>query len=232
MSRTLAIGDIHGCSAALRTLVTAIELQADDTLVLLGDYVDRGPDTKGAIDFILALRSQCRLVTLTGNHELMMLGAREDEHDNTFWRQFGGVETLESYGETFDDVPETHWEFLHSCVPYYEIETHFFVHANYHPQQPLAKQDPSYRYWEHLTGYFVPAQHVSGKTAIVGHTAQRKGHILDLGHVICIDTCCHGGGWLTAIEVSSRQYWQASREGMLHFSEPRFLLPREVPPTK
>ena len=68
--------------------------------------------------------------------------------------------------------------------------------------------------WESLRDD-VPAPHFSGKTVIAGHTSQRSGEILDLGHIKCIDTCCYGGGWLTALEVHTGQVWQANREGIL-----------------
>jgi len=225
MPRTLAIGDVHGCSAALRALIAAIELQPSDTLVMLGDYVDRGPDSKGVIDFLLELRSRCRLVTLQGNHELMMLAATEDRGEDAFWQRFGGLETLESYGETFADVPETHWDFIKGCLPYFETPTHFFVHANYHPLLPLSETGEDKLFWSHLDGHAIPSPHTSGRTAIVGHTAQRSGEILDGGHVICLDTYCHGSGWLTALDVDNRQFWQANREGQLRSLEPMFLPP-------
>src|SRR4051812_9682650 len=70
-SRTIAIGDIHGCDAALAALVAAIAPQPNDTLVVLGDFVDRGPNTRGVIDQLIELSQRCRLVTLLGNHEEM-----------------------------------------------------------------------------------------------------------------------------------------------------------------
>ena len=77
MSRTIAIGDIHGCLAALNTLIDAIQPQHDDTLVTVGDYVDRGPDSKGVLDRMLELEKMCNLVPLLGNHEEMMLAVIE-----------------------------------------------------------------------------------------------------------------------------------------------------------
>jgi serine/threonine protein phosphatase 1 len=68
--------------------------------------------------------------------------------------------------------------------------------------------------WEHLS-HRQPAPHHSGKTVFVGHTPQRTGEILDLGHVVCIDTACAIGGWLTAIDVDTREIWQADRDGTL-----------------
>jgi serine/threonine protein phosphatase 1 len=64
-------------------------------------------------------------------------------------------------------------------------------------------------------GCKTPGPHESGKTVIVGHTSQKSGEILDLGHLVCIDTYCHGGSWLTALEVTTGQVWQANRNGEL-----------------
>jgi serine/threonine protein phosphatase 1 len=68
--------------------------------------------------------------------------------------------------------------------------------------------------WTHLH-LRVPPPHASGKTVIVGHTPQVDGEVLDLGHLICIDTFCCGGGWLTALEVHTREIWQTDRDGRL-----------------
>jgi predicted MPP superfamily phosphohydrolase len=82
MPRTIAIGDIHGCAIALAKLIEIIAPQPDDTLVPLGDYVDRGIDSRGVIDQLLALADRCRLVPILGNHEEMLLGAREGRSDS------------------------------------------------------------------------------------------------------------------------------------------------------
>ena len=74
-ARTIAIGDIHGCSIALAALIKAIDLRPDDTLVTLGDYVDRGLDSKGVLDFLIKLETRCQLISLIGNHDAVMLGA-------------------------------------------------------------------------------------------------------------------------------------------------------------
>src|SRR5436309_3143545 len=135
--RTLAIGDIHGCLRALDALLDQVDPQPDDLVMILGDYVDRGPDSKGVLERILGLRGRCRCVALKGNHDLMMLTAREDEEHFTEWLACGGKQTLESYHAKVDwqafaeAIPAQHWHFLeHACVPYHEIDTHFFVHAN------------------------------------------------------------------------------------------------------
>jgi serine/threonine protein phosphatase 1 len=94
----------------------------------------------------------------------------------------------------------------------HETDTHIFVHANYYPDLPMADQPVGMLRWETLRD-MTPGRHVSGKTAIVGHTSQKGGEILDLGHLICIDTYCYGGGWLTALDVNTEEVWQANQSG-------------------
>jgi serine/threonine protein phosphatase 1 len=213
-NRILVIGDIHGCSQALQTLIEAIDPQSDDLLVTLGDYVDRGPDSKGVIDLLLDLQQRCQLVPLLGNHELMMLSVIDEEADSTFWLTFGGRQTLNSYGGEMEQIPEEHLEFFRQCVPFFETDDFIFVHANYAAHSPLDAQPERLLFWEHLSA-ITPPPHTSGKTVFVGHTPQPSGEIWDLGHLICLDTCCFGGGWLTALEAHSRQVWQADILGKL-----------------
>jgi calcineurin-like phosphoesterase family protein len=214
MSRTIAIGDIHGCSQALEVVLRAIEPKPDDTIVALGDYIDRGTDSRGVVEQMLALAKQCRLVPLMGNHEIMLLDALNRGSYDSGWLLCGGKETLLSYGGGLENIPPDHIDFFRSLVPYYETDTHFFVHANYQYDMPLADQPDYLLYWEHLH-LSPPRPHDGGKRAIVGHTSQKNCEILDLGHVVCLDTFCHGGGWLTALEVDSGQVWQADRFGNL-----------------
>jgi serine/threonine protein phosphatase 1 len=211
--RTIAIGDIHGCSAALRALIEAFAPTADDLLIPLGDYVDRGPDSRGTIDLLLDLETRCRMVPLLGNHELMLLDALNNPYSVGPWRDCGGNATLLSYGSLLR-IPANHLEFIRRCKRYYETDSHFFVHANYAYDMPLDEQPDYLLFWEHLH-YSTPQPHDNDKIAVVGHTSQKSGEICDLGYVIGIDTFCHGGGWLTALDVGSGQLWQADREGRL-----------------
>lgn len=127
--RILAIGDIHGCLTALQTLAERVPFRPEsDILVTLGDHVDRGPDSKGVIDWLLAWEGE--RVSLRGNHEIMMFEARAGVGWARGWDQVGGRETLDSYGpdSKVGDIPAEHWDFLESLVPFHETETHFFVH--------------------------------------------------------------------------------------------------------
>src|SRR5437660_180368 len=145
--RVLAIGDIHGCLRALETLLAVVQPRPDDLLITLGDYVDRGPDSYGVLELLLALHETGRLVPLRGNHDEMMLNARRGSGDRADWLACGGRSTLASYVERGEpgklfQVPDRHWEFLEqTCRDSYETDSHFFVHANAYPDVPLADQD-------------------------------------------------------------------------------------------
>jgi serine/threonine protein phosphatase 1 len=217
MPRTIAIGDVHGCLPALEAILQAIAPQPDDTLVTLGDYVDRGPDSRGVIERLLAVAKQCRLIPILGNHEEMLLAVIDRQMPPDDWLRCGGQATVASYGESepgMPVLPAEHVSFLRRCEPYYETETHLLLHANYDPQLPLAEQSLYTIRWLSLRDSIPPA-HVSGKTAILGHTPTRSGEIFDLGYLKCIDTYCYGGGWLTALDLASGQAWQASGDGRM-----------------
>src|SRR3954454_8704200 len=122
--RTIAIGDVHGCSPALAALLEAIRPGREDTLVPLGDYIDRGPDSRGVLEQLLALGRRCRLVPLLGNHEEMLFAAREGHSDLRYWLTFGGTAMLASYGVDHPrDLPGSHLDFLQSCRRFYETDT-------------------------------------------------------------------------------------------------------------
>lgn len=214
MSRLIAIGDVHGCSVALRALLGAIDPAPDDVIVTLGDYVDRGPDSRCVISTLIELQDRCQLVPLLGNHELMMLAARQDPQQIEFWAFCGGRQTIASYDGDLENVPEEHWQFLDRCRSYYETDDYFFIHANYDPQLSMAQQPEDIAFWMHLTR-LAPKPHVNGKVAVVGHTPQPGREIHDNGHLLCIDTCCFGDGCLTACELPSRKLWQADNLGQL-----------------
>jgi serine/threonine protein phosphatase 1 len=213
-TRTIAIGDIHGCRVALDTLLTALALGSDDTLVVLGDAIDRGPDSRGVLERLLALREECRLVPILGNHEQMLLEAIDGRIPLQDWLMHGGAETLDSYGKdaALSEVSEEHIRFLRTWGDYHETASHFFVHGNYQPQGILSQQPWRWLRWESLRTT-LPAVHSSGKTAVMGHTSDKRGEILNLGHLTCIDTYCCGGHWLTALEPDTRQVWQANEHG-------------------
>jgi calcineurin-like phosphoesterase family protein len=219
-SRTIAIGDVHGCVNALDTVLESIEPTPADQLVFLGDMIDQGRESRDVLQRIIALQRQCDIILIQGNHEEMMFAARDDEPSLRYWENCGGVQTLNSYrfGGTLADIPAEHWALLNTCVPYFETDDCILTHANYNPALPMSEQEAYTLRWE----LFDPARqepHISGKTVIVGHTEQTSAEILDLGFAVCIDTACCRYGWLTAIDTATGETWQANRWGMPRDSE-------------
>ena len=209
--RLIAIGDIHGHALALRRLLELIVPQADDVLVTLGDYVNRGPDSCGVLETLLELRQRCNSISILGNHDEMMLESRTDRHAERRWRSQGGTESLKSYGnnDSTGDVPESHWEFLEACRPSYETDDWIFTHANYCWYAPLDQQPVSLLRWISIVEE-PPRRHLSGKIVILGHT---PGLIRDAGAYRCLDTGCGFGGNLTALDLTTNHVWQATEEG-------------------
>lgn len=222
--RTLVIGDVHGCLAALNALLEALAPAEGDRLITLGDYVDRGPDSRGVLDRLIALYEAGRVIPLRGNHDEMMVASRRDRAERRLWLAHGGVETLESYGhrandDVYDLVPDRHYEFLErDCRDWYETEGHLFAHAAIDPALPLEGQDPYVLRWVRLDG---PIAHPSGKVFVCGHTRQIDGLPLDMKTTVCIDTGAYQhDGWLTCLHAETGRYWQANerrevREGSL-----------------
>jgi serine/threonine protein phosphatase 1 len=221
--RTIAIGDVHGCPRPLDALLATIQPRPDDVIVTLGDYVNRGPDSRGVLDRLIELERRCTLIPILGNHDETLLAALAGEpRALSDLLDMGGGATLASYGArriTEADlvrIPPAHRAFLERCRDYHETDTHLFVHAQYDPDMALEEQAWLRLRWESLRDQ-VPRPHVSGKRAIVGHTSQKTGEILNLGHLVCIDTYCYGGGWLTALDVDTDEFRQVNCRG-----EPRW----------
>jgi serine/threonine protein phosphatase 1 len=212
MGRCIAIGDIHGCSKAVHALIDAIRPTADDHLIFLGDYIDRGPDSRGVIDLLITLEDRCRVDFLKGNHEIMLLGCLKLNLQQQLWKAMGGAATLTSYGGTLTRFPSRHLRFLERCVDFVETENHLFVHANYVADTDMSAQTEKSLFWDHLSDHF-PTPHKSGKSVFCGHSYQANGRVADYGHLVCIDTFCFGGRYLTGIEVDTRQTWQFDIRG-------------------
>ena len=167
----IAIGDIHGCSTALRILIEAIDPRPEDTIVSLGDYIDWGPNSRGVIDLLIDLSGRCHLVPLLGNHEEMLLDSLDSFSELQFWLRFGGEDTLNSYqydgGQEM--IPRDHVQFIKGCRDYYETVGHIFAHGNYEPDLPIHQVGGAKLRWEFIDPR-VQRPHLSGKKVVVGHT--------------------------------------------------------------
>ena len=218
--RTLAIGDIHGCSMALDALLDAVAPTPDDTVIVLGDVIDWGPDSRGVVERIIACADRFRLVALRGNHEEMAIEARHDRGGHRLWLKLGGQAAIESYGSA--GIPDSHYDFFErACRDIFETETHVFVHGGLDPNLPLDRQPVATLRWKAFQN---PTLHPSGKTMICGHTEQRDGRPRAVPGAVCIDTAACRGGWLTCLDVGTGQYWQANQRREVRKVEKMHLL--------
>ena len=210
MGRILAIGDVHGCHRALVTLLGVLALTSSDTVVFLGDAVDRGPNSKLVIDRILSLRDTCKVIFITGNHEEMMRDAISGRGLVNQWLGAGGQATLDSYDGSLENVPPEHIRFLVSGSQFWESDSDIFVHACVESGISLNNQTSDFLRWKHIGGMESP--HVSGKRVVCGHTSQTDGVPFVFDSWVCIDTYPHGGKWLTCLDCESDHVVQASQD--------------------
>ena len=223
--RQIAISDIHGCSATFRALLwDKIQLTKADTLYLLGDYVDRGPNSKGVLDFIFELKKRgYQVQCLRGNHEQMMLDAYRNPMRFDLWYRNGGNTALKSFGALIDVtvIEDKYWDFLESLPYYIELDDYFLVHAglNFELVDPL--QDTKSMIWirrwyRHLRNKRTK-EWLDGRIIIHGHTPTPKQDIkamynaLDWHPVLNIDAGCFVYHDLCAYDMTNKKlYFQTN----------------------
>ena len=156
----------------------------------------------------------------------MMLDAFNGRDNNNFWVNVSGKATLVSSYKTpsltaefknnldsLSNIPDQYLTFVKNhCLDWDETETHIFVHANVDPDLPLHKQSDHDLFWQKL---YPRPSHYSGKIVVCGHTSQKDGYPVNMGHQICIDTWACGRGWLTCLDVDTGEIWQTNQKGKL-----------------
>jgi serine/threonine protein phosphatase 1 len=213
MSRLFVISDIHGCFRPFYEMVTnTIKLTRSDELILLGDYIDRGENSKEVIDFIIDLRNRgFNITVLTGNHEQMLLDAWSDPGALYQWYMNSGMTTLFSFGiQDIMEMDTSYIDFFKNLEFYKEIGKYIFVHAGFNDYISDPFSDKHTMIWECSTRYDNPV--LSGRTIIHGHRPKTidyvKKCISGNSNVIPIDTGCvyekeMGYGNLSALEVDT-----------------------------
>ncbi|MEO9005453.1 MAG: metallophosphoesterase family protein [Ginsengibacter sp.] len=213
MNRAFAIGDIHGCSNTFKKLLLEkIEVDKSDTIYCVGDYIDRGPDSKGVIDFILNLRAEgYQIHTLRGNHEQMLMDSITGEFDIDIWLKNGGTGTLRSFGiQSLDELPEHYMVFFKETKYYFKIKDYIIVHAglNFNNKDILADEEAML--WIRDFSPEQPA--LKDLTLIHGHTPKPLDHIINQkGNCLNIDGGCvyskrKNMGNLVAFNLDERNY--------------------------
>ncbi len=198
MSRTFVIGDIHGMIDPFNELLERIGLTTSDTLILLGDYVDRGPHSRLVVERVLDLiKTGHHVIALKGNHEEMLLQAveRGSPEDRLLWLGNGGRQTLKSYPD--GRIPGEHLAFFRSLRLWHEMDGYFFVHAGVEPELPPSAASPEAMLW--IRREFVFSTFDWGKKIVFGHTPFREPFVGS--NKIGIDTGCVYGGSLTSLEL-------------------------------
>ena len=216
--RVYAIGDIHGRLDLLNPLLAQIRTHAQqasrrNTLIFLGDYVDRGPQSKEAIDLLIELAwPGWEIIPLRGNHEQSVLDFLEDPGSYRIWRDYGGAETLRSYGvkpPRFDNdqafagarddfatkFPSHHFEFLNGLKHFHYVGDYMFVHAGVRPGIALDRQSPQDLMW--IREEFLFSDRLLDKVIVHGHTPTERPD--RRSNRIGVDTGAYATGCLTAV---------------------------------
>jgi serine/threonine protein phosphatase 1 len=224
--RLIAIGDIHGELDQLNRLLNTVAPTSNDRLVFLGDYIDRGKNSKGVIDRLIRFREEFPdTVFIRGNHDQMLLDtlieagatsghrlrdqssayrAGASESDIAIFMFNGGNQTLRSYRiNHLSDFPKEHIAFLQSTRLWWRYEHFVFVHAGIGQGIPLEKQDPFVLMWERLSP---PGQ--EGEIHVVGHHPTTDGEPCFEPGRYQLDTGAVYGRTLTACDVLTREVWQ------------------------
>ena len=223
--RVYAIGDIHGRLDLFEQLIMAIDAddaaraEAETTVVLLGDLVDRGPDSAGVIDAAMAWGSRRRVRLLAGNHEEMFLDSLERTEVLRHFLRYGGKETVLSYPIDRTDyrelsldelqtrmreaVPQAHIDYLRDGEDAVAIGDYLFVHAGIRPGVALEDQDPADMRW--IRESFISDTRDHGCIVVHGHTITAA--VEEMPNRIGIDTGAFQSGRLTALGLEGSQRW-------------------------
>lgn len=211
--RQIAIGDIHGCVKTFRFLVhNELQVTSNDHLILLGDIIDRGPDSKGVIDEIFALKERgIRVQVLQGNHEEMMINASQSNESNDYWLRNGGQETLDSFGvKHVSDIQTTYLDFIRHTEIYVETAEYIFVHAglNFHKSDPFS----DYNAMKWVRKMEIDPTKIGNRTIVHGHVPAPLPLLMKLRKFnINIDAGCvykdyRGLGNLLAFDVTNKKF--------------------------
>lgn len=171
---TFAIGDVHGSFHSLRRLLlkcAAHESSRAHKFIFLGDYIDRGPDSREVVEFLIRFQflNPSRVICLCGNHEDALLRKRTAS-DLTLWLANGGVSTLASYNVISpDELPKKHIDWFRSLPTFHDDGKRFFVHAGAAPDRALAAQLRHDLLW--IREPFLSSKNDFGRLVVHGHTS-------------------------------------------------------------
>lgn len=184
MPRYIVITDIHGELRKLESVLSKIKTHPDDIFVFMGDYIDRGPDSKGVVEKVIAQSQTHKCIYLIGSHEYAYMHSQNDEYYSFLFWNYGGPATVKSYG-SFENIDKIHGDFFRSLKFYHLTDKYLFVHAGINPAYPLEQQDEVDLVY--IRGKFIYSKHNLPQKIIFGHTEFEKPYIdegkigIDLG---------------------------------------------------
>jgi serine/threonine protein phosphatase 1 len=217
--KTLVFGDLHGHYDEIKKLIGLVKPNNHDTLIFLGDYIDRGKQSFEIIEYMLELNQQYNCIFLKGNHEEMFMDYMSGIN-NELYLYNGGDMTISSYSNHGFDIgpythytnrtyPKTHLDFFADLKLYHEDEKYIYVHAGLFPNgTPLKKQSQNMLLW--IREPFISSQQNFGKKVIFGHTPFSKP--LNMENKIGIDTGIAYGGKLTCVILPDEKFVLVGRK--------------------
>ncbi len=213
--RVFIVGDIHGCLGMLERLVEKLSWHPErDRLIFLGDYIDRGKDSKGVVDYLVEIqRSSPNVEFVTGNHEVMLLDYLAGRNRDLYFANAGQT-TLRSYMEARPMgegvlIPPEHMAFYHSLKPYIEIEDYYVVHAGFRPGVGLEEQTLEDMVW--IREPFIYSDYDFGKKVIFGHTPFKRPFVME--NKLGLDTGAVYGNRLTCLELPEVVFHSVEAQG-------------------
>jgi serine/threonine protein phosphatase 1 len=217
-SQIYTIGDIHGRLELLERLLEEIQPDLErDRLVFIGDYIDRGPQSKGVVDYVIRLKALAppeQVICLKGNHEAMFLDFLEGREVALFLFN-GGLPTLiEYWGPDWEKeerlvLPLDHDRFYRELLNYYETPDYIFVHGGLKPGLPLSEQQEEDLLW--IRGEFIVSMEDFGRKVIFGHTPFQRPLVMP--NKIGIDTGAVYGNLLTCLKLPQEEFVLVGQEG-------------------
>jgi len=205
--KTFIVGDVHGCLDMLKRLMGSLGWSPEaDRLIFLGDFIDRGANAKGVVDYVMEISKRSeRVECLMGNHERILLDFMDGKDTNTFFLN-GGLATLNSYRSERQRggflIPDDHLTFFRSLKLLIELEDFYVVHAGLRPGVPVDSQNPEDLLW--IRDSFIFSNFYFGKRVIFGHTPFAQPLIME--NKIGLDTGAVYGNRLTCLELPSLKF--------------------------
>jgi serine/threonine protein phosphatase 1 len=231
MSRTLVIGDVHGGLKAISQVLERADINANDTLIFLGDYVDGWSQSPEVLDFLIALSEKQNCIFIKGNHDELLLDWLQDNHEHLneeMWFKHGGKATVDAYLNVSDEAKQLHIHFLKSLQNYHlDEQNRLFVHAGFTNMNGVKLEFfPKLLYWDRTlwevalcldekmdkNSEFYPKRLKIYSEIYIGHTPVSKTEkVVPLlkNSVWNLDTGAAFKGSLTVMDVDTKEFWQS-----------------------